>query len=65
MSAFNITYHLNDTQLHKECVFMKSLVAAKKSATVQSPQRHVVIKISDLMDNLLAERQEGKWLDHR
>ena len=65
MSAFNITYHLNDTLLHKECVFMKNLVAAKKSATVQSPQRHVVIKISDLMDNLLAERQEGKWRDHR
>ncbi|PSU67892.1 hypothetical protein C9J20_19490 [Photobacterium phosphoreum] len=65
MSAFNITYHLNDTQLHKECVFMKSLAYAKQSATAQSPQRHVVIKISDLMDNLLAERQEGKWRDHR
>lgn len=65
MSAFNITYHLNDTQLRKECVFMKTLTSAKQSATAQSPQRHVVIKISDLMDNLLAERQEGKWRDHR
>ncbi|PSU44785.1 hypothetical protein C9J12_25650 [Photobacterium frigidiphilum] len=61
MSAFNITYHLNDELLHEECVFMRTLNAAKKSATAQSPQRSVSICISDIAHKPLAERQNGKW----
>ncbi len=61
MSMFNITYYRNDKLIHKESVFMLTLNAAKISATRQSSQKKVYIRISNIMDKPLSERINGKW----
>ena len=64
MAAFNIR-HLdkNNVILHQETIFMKGVTAAKLSATALSPHNTESIEIRDLLGNVLAKKQKGKWVN--
>ena len=63
MAVFNIRYLDKERNtLKSETVYMRSLTAAKTSATGQATENTFKIEISDVVDKPLAFRYaNGKW----
>ena len=63
MAVFNIRYlDIERNTLKSETVYMRSLAAAKASATTHATENTSKIEISDVVDNPLSFRYAtGKW----
>ena len=65
MAAYLIAYRNEGNELlTSETVFMRNLVAAKSSATSAAPDMTYTITISDIGDEPLATKKNGKWCNH-
>ena len=64
MVAYNIRYlDKNNIRLHQEAIYMRGVSGAKQSATALSPLNTESIEIRDVLNNIVAKKQKGKWVD--
>ena len=64
MVAYNIRYlDKNNIRLHQEGIYMKGVSGAKQSATALSPLNTESIEIRDILNNIVAKTQKGKWVN--